>query len=75
MLSSNIARHRIVALLSAERSATPKLARHRLRHPMHRQFQQNRGVAELPGKTNLDDMGGPGGQESFPASSALRKYV
>ncbi|KXX74777.1 hypothetical protein MMYC01_208315 [Madurella mycetomatis] len=73
MLSSKVARHRIVALLSAERPATPKLACRSLRHPMHHKFQQSRGVAELPGKTNPDNMGGPGGQESFPASSALRK--
>jgi len=43
-----------------------------------RYLQPRRGVAGQPGirnKPDLDDMGGPGGQESLPASEPIRRCV
>lgn len=65
---------RRVPTLSAKCSGSPIVGKsHAGIHPMA--ISHRRSMAELPGKRDPDNMGGPGGQESFPASSALRRYA
>lgn len=38
-------------------------------------YVQTRKVAAVPGKPNPDNMGGPGGQEHYPESNPLRRWL
>ncbi|KAL2016199.1 hypothetical protein VTK56DRAFT_4088 [Thermocarpiscus australiensis] len=73
MLPPAIVRQRVGTSVPAARPAA-NIIQNRFRRLARPAFvQQRRNVAELPGKTNPDNLGGPGGQEIFPASRALRK--
>ena len=74
-LTASIVQRRIATLL-AKRPAVGNMNIGRSRQVSHPgPVQQRRSVAQLEGKRNPNNMGGPGGQESLPASKGLRRYA
>lgn len=70
LTSTRIAQRRLFAATKTAGLSAQYLARAGPRAA----FVQTRNVVDLPSK-DPDNMGGPGGQEHYPESAALRRFV